>query len=62
MNNHRSLKDLKAEATHFIEKQAILHALKMTGWNKKRTAQMLKISYKALFYKMDNYGIEDHVV
>jgi two-component system response regulator AtoC len=55
----RSLKDLKAEATTYIEREAILHALKMTGWNKKRAAHMLKISYKALFYKMDNYGIRD---
>jgi len=57
----RSLKDLKAEATTYIEKETILHALKMTGWNKKRAALMLKISYKALFYKMDNYGIRDGI-
>lgn len=56
----RSLKDLKAEASDYIEKKAILHALNATGWNKKQTARMLKISYKALFYKMDNLGIEKH--
>ncbi len=58
----RSLKDLKTEATRYIERETILHALKMTGWNKKRAALMLKISYKALFYKMDNYGIKDGIV
>ena len=57
----RSLKDLKSEATRYIEREAILHALKMTGWNKKRAARMLKISYKALFYKMDNYGIRNSI-
>jgi two-component system response regulator AtoC len=54
----RSLKDLKAEATRYIERKAILHALNMTGWNKRETARLLRISYKALFYKMANVGIE----
>ena len=52
-----SLKDLKAEATKYIEKKAILYTLDMTGWNKSEAARMLKISYKALFYKMANLGI-----
>ena len=54
----RSLKDLKAEATRYIERKAIMHALNMTGWNKRETARLLRISYKALFYKMANVGIE----
>lgn len=53
----RSFKDLKAEATKYIEKKAISHALNMTGWNKRQAAKMLKISYKALFYKMNQMGI-----
>ena len=53
----RSLKVLKAEATKHIEKKAILYALNMTGWNKRQAAKMLRISYKALFYKMDNLKI-----
>ena len=53
-----SLKDVKAEATRYIERKAILHALSMTGWNKREAARMLKISYKALFYKMANAGID----
>jgi DNA-binding NtrC family response regulator len=52
-----SLKHLKAVATNYIEKKAITHALNMTGWNKRQAARLLKISYKALFYKMDNLGI-----
>jgi two-component system response regulator AtoC len=54
----RSLKDVKAEARRYIERKAITHALNRTGWNKRETAKMLKISYKALFYKMDDYGIK----
>ncbi len=53
----RSLKELKADAMKYIEKKAIMHALDMTGWNKKKAAKMLKISYKTLFYKMENLGI-----
>jgi DNA-binding NtrC family response regulator len=56
---HRSLKVLKAEATRHIEQKAIMYALNMTGWNKRQTAKMLGISYKALFYKMDNLGIRN---
>jgi two-component system response regulator AtoC len=53
----RSLKDLKARATKYIEEMAIMHALMVTGWNKREAARILKISYKALFYKMANAGI-----
>jgi DNA-binding NtrC family response regulator len=54
----RSLKDVKAEATKYIERKTITHALNRTGWNKREAAKMLKISYKALFYKMNDYGIK----
>jgi transcriptional regulator with PAS, ATPase and Fis domain len=53
-----SLKDLKTEATKYIEKKAILHALSLTGWNKRETAKILRVSYKALFYKMADLGID----
>lgn len=53
-----SLKALTAEATDYIEKRAIQHALSMTGWNKRQAAKMLKISYKTLFNKMDRLGLE----
>jgi two-component system response regulator AtoC len=53
----KSLKELKAEAIRHVEKEAIMHALNLTGWNKREAAKMLKISYKALFYKMANAGI-----
>jgi len=43
----RSLKDLKAEAIRHIEQKAIMYALNLTGWNKRQTAKMLGISYKA---------------
>jgi len=57
----RSLKELKAEASSHIERKAILHALDLTGWNKRQASKMLKISYKTLFYKMANFGIAGEV-
>jgi len=58
LDTRTSLKDVKAEARKYIEKKAITHALNRTGWNKREAANMLKISYKALFYKMNDYGIK----
>jgi two-component system response regulator AtoC len=55
-----SLKDLKKEATQYIERKIIINALNVAGWNKSEAARILKISYKALFYKMDLLGIEKH--
>jgi len=54
----RSLKELKMSATGYIEKKAILHALNINRWNKTDVAKMLKISYKTLFTKMHELGIE----
>jgi DNA-binding NtrC family response regulator len=54
----RSLKDLKLAATGYIEKKAILHALDINRWNKTDAARLLKISYKTLFTKMHELGIE----
>jgi two-component system response regulator AtoC len=53
----RPLKELAGEATKYIERKAILHALNMANWNKRKAAKLLRISYKALFYKMDDLGI-----
>ncbi len=53
----RPLKDLAAEASKYIERKAILYALNMANWNKRKAATTLRISYKALFYKMDDLGI-----
>lgn len=52
------LKDAARGAKNDAEADAILRALQQTGWNKKRTATILKISYKALLYKIQEYGIK----
>ena len=52
-----SLKELKDKATRHIERKVILYALEACNWNKRKASRMLKISYKALFYKMKDLGI-----
>jgi DNA-binding NtrC family response regulator len=39
------------------ESQVILCALQHTGWNRKRAAAILKISYRGLLYKVRRYNI-----
>ncbi len=53
-----SLKEVRKRALAKIEKVVIEEALKRTGGNKKRAASLLKISYKALLYKMRDFGVE----
>ncbi|HWR37598.1 MAG TPA: sigma-54 dependent transcriptional regulator [Clostridia bacterium] len=50
-------RDVKGEA----EMQAISEALQETSWNRKRAAALLNISYKALLYKIKQYGIDKPV-
>jgi two-component system, NtrC family, response regulator AtoC len=52
-----SLKEVKARAADEIERKAILSALNSAGWNKREAARVLKISYKALFNKINGFGI-----
>jgi len=51
------LKELKSKAEEYIEKKLIAHALSVTGGNKVKAAKLLDISYKALFYKMNELGL-----
>lgn len=48
------VRGLKDEA----EMEAISRALEETKWNRKQAARLLSISYKALLYKIRQYGIE----
>jgi two-component system, NtrC family, response regulator AtoC len=50
----RLVRDLKNEA----ESIAIAEVLEVTGWNRKAAASDLKISYKALLYKIKQYNLE----
>ncbi|MBI4513429.1 MAG: sigma-54-dependent Fis family transcriptional regulator [Gemmatimonadetes bacterium] len=43
-----------------LEKRLIARALEITGGNKTRAAELLELSYRALLYKIRDYGLEPH--
>ncbi len=51
------LKELARRAAREAERVAIQEALRRTQWNRIQTAKLLKISYKALLYKMQECGL-----
>jgi len=53
------LKSLSRNAKDEAEAAAITQALEQTNWNRKQAAGLLKISYKALLYKIRQYGIAE---
>src|SRR6202166_888552 len=56
-NSGGGLKSLSRQAKDEAEAEAIARALEETNWNRKQAAALLKISYKALLYKIRQYGL-----
>lgn len=54
-----SLKQAAREASHKAERELILRTLARTRWNRKRAALELRISYKALLYKLKQITVDD---
>lgn len=54
-----SLKEAARDASRAAERELILKTLSRTRWNRKLAARELKISYRALLYKVKQIGIED---
>jgi DNA-binding NtrC family response regulator len=52
------LKEVGARAAVEAEREAIETALLRTGWNRKRAAEMLGVSYKTLLQKIRECGLE----
>ena len=55
-----SLKQASRAASREAEKELILKVLDRTRWNRRRAAQELQISYKALLYKLKQIGYRDY--
>lgn len=55
-----SLKETAKAASREAEKQLILQVLTRTRWNRRRAAQELQISYKALLYKLKQIGYGEY--
>ncbi len=54
---HISLKQRSKDATKEMERSVILETLRANHWNRTKTAQELKISYRALIYKIRDAGL-----
>ena len=52
-----TLKRLAKDAIREMERNVILDALRNNQWNRRKTAQALKISYRALIYKIHDAGL-----
>jgi two-component system, NtrC family, response regulator AtoC len=55
-----SLKEASRAASREAEKELILKVLTRTRWNRRRAAQELQISYKALLYKLKQIGYGEY--
>ncbi len=56
-NGQIHLKKVTRQAVHDLERKIILNVLEANRWNRKRTASALKISYRALLYKIRRAGL-----
>jgi two-component system, NtrC family, response regulator AtoC len=50
-----SLKSLLQTVKSEAERNAIVNALEKTGWNRKAAARLLKVSYRTMLYKIEQY-------
>jgi two-component system, NtrC family, response regulator AtoC len=51
----KSLKSLVHDVKSQAERNAIAAALERTGWNRKAAARLLKVSYRTMLYKIEQY-------
>lgn len=60
MGGRVSLKQASRAASREAEKEIILRVLTRTRWNRRRAAEELQISYKALLYKLKQIGCSEY--
>jgi len=53
-----SLREIGRRASQAAEREAIAKMLEQTGWNRVRAARALRISYRALLYKIKQAGLD----
>ena len=58
-NKSLNLKEVGKRAAEVAEKEIIQSTLQETHWNRKRAAKLLRVSYKALLYKIQKYHLDD---
>jgi len=52
-----SLKKIRKKTANYVEKEVISCVLKNTGWNRKKTAKILNVSYRTIFTKINDLDI-----
>ena len=58
-NKSFNLKEVGKSAAEVAEKEIIQTILQETHWNRKQAAKLLRVSYKALLYKIQKYHLND---
>ena len=53
-----SLKDISRSVQNRVEREVISYVLDKSGWNRSKASRILKISYKALLYKIKDLDIQ----
>lgn len=56
-SSHSGMKRVVNDVKHQTESRMIKEALSASGWNRKRAASHLNISYRALLYKIQQHGL-----
>jgi two-component system response regulator AtoC len=54
-----NLKEVGRRAAEAAEKEIIQNTLQETHWNRKQAAKLLRVSYKALLYKIQKYHLNE---
>jgi hypothetical protein len=57
ISGHKSLRSMLRSVKEEAERTAILAALEKTGWNRKAAARLLKVSYRSILYKIEEYQL-----
>jgi two-component system response regulator AtoC len=58
-NEPFNLKEVGKKAAEVAEREIIQSTLQETHWNRKKAAKLLRVSYKALLYKIQKYRLDD---
>jgi Bacterial regulatory protein, Fis family. len=58
-DSEMGLKDIARRAAMAAEKAVIKEVLEKVRWNRAEAARLLKISYKAMLYKIRQVGLDD---
>lgn len=54
---YKSLRSYLKNVREAAEKEAIVQTLEKTGWNRKAAARLLRVSYRSILYKIEEYHL-----